>query len=425
MGSLKEVVNTLLDTKSLPAAPNSWVNTVPAQTQIDNGSAGAWYKELTIWWNQLMFTEELNMREKMVLFLHNHFANERDKVNYPQYLYKQNQLLRKYAFGNFKQLVKEITIDAGMLIYLDGNNSRGTAPNENYARELLELFTMGIGNYTETDIKQAAKALSGYQVKGLDVVFDATRWYKESTLTIFNKTAQFNVNSLIDLIFEQKATAEFICRKLYKEFIYYKPNEKFVAEMAAIFRANNFELKPVLEFMFLSTEFYKTEYVGSKIKNPQELIIGTWKLLDLPKPDFNNGYDMAIILQMQLFNPPNVAGWPGQRNWISSTTYSFRGGFTDSLLTGKRFNGVNVTGKLDTLSYIRTFINAEKADLLIEEFCEYALIFPISASKKEALLQTLLGGTIVKNWSTYTQMADTRINAFLKAVIRLPEFQLI
>lgn len=424
-GSVEELVKQLLETKPLPDAPNTWVSTTPNQTQIDNGSAGNWYKELTNWWNQLMFNEGLSMREKMVLFLHNHFANERDKVNYPQYLYKQNQLFRKYAFGNFKQLVKEISIDAGMLIYLDGNNSRGTSPNENYARELLELFTMGIGNYTETDIKQAAKALSGYQVKGLDVVFDSTRWYREATLTIFGKTAQFNVNSLIDLIFEQKATSEFICRKLYKEFIFYKPNEKFVAEMATIFRNNNFELKPVLEFMLLSNEFNKPAFIGSKIKNPQELLIGACKLLDLPKIDLANCYDMAIILQMQLFNPPNVAGWPGQRNWISSTTYSFRGGFTDSLLSGRRYNGVVVTGKLDTLPYIRSFINAEKADLLVDEFCEIALSFPISATKKEALLQTLLGGTILKNWSTYTPMADTRINAFIKSVMRLPEFQLI
>jgi len=425
LGSAKAVVNSLLEVKPLPAAPGDWVNTVPAQAQIDNGSVGTWYKEFTNWWNMLMYTEGLNMREKMVLFLHNHFSNERDKVNYPQYMYKQNQLLRKYALGNFKQLVKEISIDASMLIYLDGNNSRGTAPNENYGRELMELFTLGIGNYTETDIKQAAKALSGYQVKGLDVVFDATRWYKESTLTIFGKTAQFNVNTLIDLIFEQKATAEFICRKLYKEFIYYKPNEPFVAEMATVFRNNNFELKPLLEFMLLSTEFNKPAYVGSKIKNPQELLIGTCKLLEIPKPDLNNWYDMAVILQMQLFNPPNVAGWPGQRNWISSTTYSFRGGYTDSLLTGKRYNGATVTGKLDTLTYIRGFINAEKADLLIDEFCELALIMPVSAARKEALLQTLLSGTIVKNWSTYIQNADTRVNAFLKAVFRLPEYQLM
>lgn len=425
LGSLQAIVNQLLTDKPLPSPPNTWVTTVPAQTQINDGSAGTWYKELTNWWNLQMLNEGLSLREKMVLFLHNHFSNERDKVNYPQYMYKQNQLLRKYAFGNFKQLVKEISIDASMLIYLDGNNSRGNAPNENYGRELLELFTMGIGNYTENDIKQAAKALSGYQVKGLDVVYDATRSYTEPSLTIFGKTAAYKVNSLIDHIFEQKATPLFICRKLYKEFIYYKPNEEFVAKMATVFVNNNFELKPLLEFMLTSDEFYKSDYIGSKIKSPQELIVGTCKLLEIAKPDLNNCYDLAIILQMQLFNPPNVAGWPGQRNWISSTTYSFRGGYTDSLLTGKRYNGANVTGKIDTLPYIRSFVNAEKADLLIDELSELLITLPLSSTKKSQLLQTLLSGTIVSNWSTYLQMADTRVNGLLKSFMRLPEFQLI
>ncbi|MEY3646843.1 MAG: hypothetical protein RL127_1551, partial [Bacteroidota bacterium] len=159
-------------------------------------------------------------------------------------MYQQNQLLRKYAFGNFKQLVKEISIDPTMLIYLDGNNSRGTSPNENYARELMELFTLGIGNYSEADIQQAAKALSGYQVKGLQAVYDATRSYKEATLTVFGKTAKYNVNTLVDLIFEQKATADFICRKIYQNFVYYKADEVFVKKMADVFRANNYELKP-------------------------------------------------------------------------------------------------------------------------------------------------------------------------------------
>jgi len=423
-GSISSLVKKLLQDKSLPEAPNSWVSTTPAQIQQDNGSASTWYKEFTIWWNQLMFKESLSIREKMVLFLHNHFSNERDKVNYPQYMYQQNQLLRKFALGNFKQLVKEICTDPSMLIYLDGNNSRGPQPNENFARELFELFTLGIGNYTETDIKQAAKAVSGWQVKGLESVFDSTRWYKETTLSIFGKTAQFTVNSLIDLVFEQKATAEFICRKLYKEFVYYKPNEAFVQEMATVFKVNNFELKPLLEFLLTSEEFYKASYQGSKIKNPQELIIGTCKLLELPKPDTNNWYDMAIILQMQLFNPPNVAGWPGQRNWISSTTYSFRGGFTDSLINGKRYNGAAVTGKLDTLPYIRTFLNAEKVDLLVEDYFFYAFPIPLSKTRKDQLLQTILSGTIVSNWTTYIAMADTRVNSFLKALMRLPEFQL-
>jgi hypothetical protein len=318
----------LVDTP-LPAPPNPWVTTTPAQIQQDNGSAGNWYRELTYWWYNRMLSEGLNMQEKMVLFFHNHFANERDKVSYPQNMYVQNQLFRKYAFGNFKQLVKDVSKDPAMLIYLDGNNSRGANPNENYARELMELFTMGIGNYTETDVKQAS-----------------------------------------------------------------------------------------------SDEFYKASIQGSKIKNPTELMVGTSKLLQIKMTDTVNLYELSRTLQMQLFQPPDVAGWPGQREWISSTTYSHRGGFTDSLLTGRRFNGVAVTGKIETLPFARSFATAEKAVEFVDEVVGLALRFPLSDARKKFLLDTLLDGTTVMNWTTYVSNADTRINKFLKTLMRLPEYQL-
>jgi uncharacterized protein (DUF1800 family) len=424
-GTYADLVDrAILKDNPQPKAPNTWVNTTPAASQTTSGETGTWYREFNYWWFDLMHKEGLSMREKMVLFFHNHFANERDKVQYPQNMYAQNALFRKYAFGNFKQLVKEISIDPSMLIYLDGNNSRGSAPNENYARELMELFTMGIGNYTETDIKQAAKVLSGWQVSGLTSTFVASRWYTETSVTVLGKTAKFDLNTLIDHIFTQKATAEFICRKLYKEFVCFKPNEAFVLQMANVFRSNNYELKPLLTFLLTSDEFYTPSYLGSKIKNPTELMVGACKLLELPTPDYINMYEMSKVLQMQLFQPPDVAGWPGQREWISSTTYSYRGGFTDSLITGKRYNGVTVTGKLVPLPYAQTFQNSEKAVEFVEEVTSLFLAFPISAKKKAFLLETLLSGTIVKNYNTYLPGVSVNIQQFFKAVMRLPEFQL-
>lgn len=424
-GSFSELLDAaLLKEIPAPAAPNAWVNTPPAASQVTSNEVGTWYREFNYWWFKLMYTEGLNMQEKMVLFLHNHFANERDKVQYPQNMYAQNALFRKYAFGNFKQLVKEISIDPAMLIYLDGNNSRGSVPNENYARELLELFTMGIGNYSEADVKQAAKVLSGWQVSGLKANFVAGRWYTESSVTVLGKTAKFDINSLVDHIFEQKATAEFLCRKLYKEFVYYKPNEAFVLQMAAVLRANNYEIKPLLKFLFSSEEFFTPAYLGSKIKNPTELMVGACKLLELPTPDYINMYELSKVLQMQLFQPPDVAGWPGQREWISSTTYSYRGGFSDSLITGKRYNGVAVSGKLVPVPYAQTFLNSENAVEFVDDVLALFLQFPVTAKKKAFLLETLLGGTIVKNWSTYAPGANVNLQQFFKAVMRLPEFQL-
>ena len=194
--------------------------------------------------------------------------------------------------------------------------------------------------------------------------------------------------------------------------------------MAAVLRSNNYEIKPLLKFLFTSNEFYTPAYIGSKIKNPTELMVGAAKLLELPAPDYINMYEMAKVLQMQLFQPPNVAGWPGQREWISSTTYSYRGGFTDSLITGKRYNGVAVTGKLVPVLFAQTFNNSEKAVEFVDDVCLLFLAFPPTVKKKAFLLETLLGGTIVKNWSTYTPGANVNLQQFFKAVMRLPEFQL-
>lgn len=424
-GSLESLVDqAILAPLPLPAPPNAWVSLTPAQEQQNSGDTGRWYTELSQWWNKRMYTQGLNMQEKIVLFLHSHFACERDKVNYPQYMYQQNQLFRKFAFGNFKQLVKEISIDPTMLIYLDGNNSRGSAPNENYGRELLELFTIGIGNYSENDVKQAAKALSGYQVRGLTVTYDPARSYTNASLTILGKTAKFNVNSLVDLIFEQKQTAEFICRKIYQNFVYYKADEVFVKKMADVFRTNNYELKPLFRFLLLSDEFYEPAILASRIKNPQELMIGALKVLQIPTPDWANVDALSRMLQMQLFQPPDVGGWPGQREWISSTTYSHRGGFTDSLLSGKRYNGSNVTGKINALAYARTFSTSEKAVAFVNQLIDLFILFPISDAKRSFLLDTMLEGTIAANWSTNTAQADVRILRLLKAMMRMPEFQL-
>ncbi|MFY9158649.1 DUF1800 domain-containing protein [Aquirufa ecclesiirivi] len=424
-GNFQDLLDlAILKDLSIPAPPDTWVNLTPEQSQLDRNMAGPWFVQLTKWWYSRMLNESLSMQEKMVLFLHNHFSNERQKVNYPQYVYKQNQLFRTYAFGDFKQLVKDISIDPSMLIYLDGNNSRGTSPNENYAREVMELFTLGIGNYTENDIKQAAKVFSGWQVRGLLAVFDSTRWYREATVTVLGKTAKFDNNSLIDHIFTQTAAAEFICRKIYKEFVFYKVDEVFVKKMAVVLRQNNFVLKPLLKFLFTSEEFYKPEIMAAKIKSPTELIVGAAKHLELKNPDLQNWYDMAIILQMQLFQPPDVSGWEGQRDWISSTTYSYRAGFTDSLLSGKRYNGATVTGKLDPIAFARLSSNAEKPKEFVEEMVKLFIRFPLTESRKAFLLEVLLDGTIAANWSTYTPNADARINKFLKAMMRLPEYQL-
>ncbi|GAA4466295.1 DUF1800 domain-containing protein [Nibrella saemangeumensis] len=415
------VSKELLADKSLPDPPGTWVAEAPV---ANNGTVdGTRYRDLTFWWLQRMLTEQTHMREKMVLFWHNHFTSDREKVNFPQHMYQQNMLFRKYAFGNFKQFTKDVTIDPAMLIYLDGRQNNRNAPNENFARELMELFTVGIGNYTEDDIKQAALALTGWRVDGLKAVFNQNG-FANTNKTFLGKTGNFTYTDIIDILFTKDILANFICQKLYKEFVYYKPNGAFVSEMAAVFRQADYELKPVLQFLLTSDEFYRTDYRGAKIKSPVELLIGTLKALSITNPDWGYVTEASRTLQQQLFNPPTVQGWIGQRDWISSSTLPLRGSFTDSVINGRRLNGQRLPFSIDALTYARSYPSSEKAELFVRDVTDYLLAYPIAPKKREFLLDTLLDGTISENWSTNTPMADVRIQKFLRTVMRQPEFQL-
>lgn len=409
-----------------PPPPDTWVIETPVanNARVD----GDRYKELTNWWLNRMLTEGTSMREKMVLFWHNHFTSERQKVNYPQHMYQQNALFRQYAFGDFRQFVKDVTIDPAMLIYLDGRQNNKNAPNENYARELMELFTLGrgdgpTGNYSETDVKQAALALTGWRVEGLKAVFNKAS-FADRDKTFLGKTGNFIYSDIVDIILTKDAVAEFISRKLYKEFVYYQPNDAFINQMATVFRQAKYQIKPLLQFLLTSEEFYKPDYRGAKIKTPTELLVGTIKELGITNPDWSYLADVGKTLQQQLFQPPDVAGWPGQRDWISSNTYPARGGFTDSIVNGRRTNGQALSFALNPLGYARSFASAEQAELFVKEVTDWLLRFPLSDQRRKQLLETLLDGTIAANWSTNTPMADIRIQKFIKAVMRQPEYQL-
>ncbi len=421
--------------KDLPIQepPGTWVTETPVP---DNGTIDGYrYRGFNYWWFDNMLKEKTNMREKMVLFLHNHFVSQRSDVNYPQHMFQQQTLFRKYAFGNLRQLTKEITIDPAMLIYLNGrgSKSKNAVPNENYAREVMELFTLGVGNYTETDIKEAAKTFAGWQVNGLKATFDINRVTQENK-TILGKTGNFTYEQTIDILFEQPACAPYFCRKIYKSFLNDQPNEPFIEKMAKVLKDNDFNLKPLLSFFFKSDEFYSPELIGSKIKSPTELMIGSLKVLDFQNPnlkyddvsnsDYAYVYDSSKGLQQQLFEPPNVAGWPGQRNWISSTTFALRNGFTDSIINGKKLGGGKIAFLLKALDYSRTYQNSENASKFIDEIANIFFQLPLSSLKKKILLDTLLDGTIVENYSTSVPMAESRLQKLYKAMMRLPEYQL-
>ncbi len=416
------VDNFLLANVAEPPPPGDWINMKP-DPNADNGTRR---NDMIHWWFRMMFNEGTSMREKMVLFWHNHYVSEYDAVNYPQLMYWQNKLFRDNAFGNFRNLTKAVTIDPAMLIYLNGQVSTRNAPNENYARELMELFTIGIGNYTETDIKQAARALTGWQNNfdnGIKSVFNANR-FDNTNKTFMGQTGNFGYEQIIDIIFTKEETAKFLCRKLYHEFVCPKIDEDFVTQMANVLRSNNYNVKSVLAFLFKSDHFYKPEFIGSKIKSPVEIMVGALKAFDIATPDVSYMRDMSRPLQQLLFDPPNVKGWPGQRLWITTNTFPLRNQYTDAIVNNRRANGAATVSRLGMLSYARTFRSAENAPQFVQDVVDLMFLFPISKQKQESLLQTLLSGTIAANWSTFTPMAEQRIQQFFRILMRTPEYQL-
>jgi len=417
----KFVDEVILADLELPQPPGTWINNTPVYSDFKGNKQKM--LETVYWWYGLMFSQKINLREKMVLFLHNHFVSEYSVIKIPQFMYMQNNLFRKYSFGNFRNLTKKVTIDPAMLRYLDGNKNTKNKPNENYGRELLELFTLGIGNYTEKDIVEAARALTGWKINGLVSVF-YPNLFDSGEKEIFEKKGNYNYEQLIDLIFQKDECAEFICKKLYAEFIHYEPNNVYVKQLAKVFRNNNYELKPVLSAMLKSEYFHSEQIRGAKIKSPSEFVVSSMKQLGIKNPDYSYIYSITSGLQQILFNPPDVRGWKGQRNWISTNTFPLRNTFTDSLITGKKYPRGKMSEKVDVLSYVRSFSTSEQADKLVEDISKDLLRYKIIESQKKMLLDILLDGAEIYDWSTYIPEAESRIKAFLIALMRLSEFQL-
>ncbi len=416
--------NDLLGETETPLPPDTWVNETPAWDDFD--IIYQRYLELVIWQYELMRTQRTSFKEKVVLFFTNHFVSEAEKVGMPQFLYHQNVLFRNYAFGNFKELTKKVTTDPAMLIYLDGIYNNKYSPNENYARELMELFTIGIGNYTETDIREAARALTGWRIDGLTSTFEM-QLFDSGNKEFLGQSGNFYSTDIVDIIFSKDETAKFICRKLYKEFVYYIPDENVVSELATIFRDSNYELKPVFSAIFKSEYFYSDEIKGANIKSPNDLMVGAMKqfnIKDLTQENYNHILESSDKLKQVNFDPPDVRGWEGQRKWISTTTLPQRNAFTDSIITGKNIWGDEIGFSMNVLEVARSFDSSENAEQFVEDVINYITLIPVNQNTKDRMLQTLLDGSNIYDWSTYNANAEARLIRFFKALTRLSEYQL-
>ncbi len=284
------------------------------------------------WWANRMVASNSPLQEKMALFWHGHYAINESKVRDYRKLLTELELFQQMGTGSFRDLMVAVAQDPAMLSFLDaGVNVKG-ASNENFAREIMELFTMGVGNYSETDIREAARAFTGWNYVDLDFVINEAQHDNDSK-TFLGRTGNFDGVDIIDLIMQQEVTADYIAGKLYRFFVRQDFSPKLGAELGKIFRAADYEVAPLLETIFMSKDFYSAASVGGQIKSPVQLAISTYRKLGLDRipgvPDFNQA---TGALSQSLFRPPTVAGWAGGRSWVTPGLLLERGNFARDVL---------------------------------------------------------------------------------------------
>ncbi len=336
----------------MPPAP-SWQNELPPpSTATDEEKRayqqrnGQYLTEFRRGWYERLW--QGGLRERMTLFWHNHFVTELGAYNNAPFAYRYVTLLRSDALGSYSRMVQEIGKDAAMLQYLNGTQNLKGRPNENYARELLELFTMspsdaqGRPNYTQKDIEEIARALTGWQVdrNTLTVKFSQGR-FDTGTKTFLGRTGAFGYDDVIRILFETRseAIAYHICEKIYREFVYHEPDSWVVQAMAGVFLFNQFQIGPVLRALLASAHFYEERFVGARLKSPVEMLNGF--LLDV---NAGTGSDMPVQLEryatqlgQRLLSPPNVAGWPGYHQWLNTTTLPTRWFTAETFLSTDKY----------------------------------------------------------------------------------------
>lgn len=280
-------------------------------------------RKLQAWWIQRMRVSPRPLEDKMVLFWHGHFATSAQKVKASEHNYGLLEVFRNQATGNFKTLVAEVGQSPCMLRYLDNDRSTKRQPNENWARELMELFTLGQGQYTEDDIKASARAFTGWSMDGRTFEFRLQN-HDTGTKTFLGRTGDFDGWDIINILCEQKALGDFIAGKLWKFFVSEEVNAEAVADLAETFRMNNYELKPVLRQLFLSEAFYAPGVMGTQIKSPTQFVVKLTHDLALDTVPPVALVQATARLGQDLLHPPNVKGWDGNRAWINANTLLIR-----------------------------------------------------------------------------------------------------
>lgn len=278
-------------------------------------------RNLNLTWLNEMVNSEQQLREKLSLFFHGHFASRNLNILYQQQLL---DVIRQNALQNFGNLLFEVSKSAAMINFLNNNQNRKGHPNENFAREVMELFTLGRGNYTESDVKEAARAFTGWGANLAGEFVFRRAQHDTAKKTFLGKTGNFTGDDILNILLEQKQTARFITTKIYRFYVNDIPDESRISLLADRFYQGNYNIESLLRDIFLSDWFYDEQNIGSRIKSPVELIVGIRRMLPMQIQNQEVQLLLQRLLGQLLFFPPNVAGWPGGKNWIDSSSLMLR-----------------------------------------------------------------------------------------------------
>jgi len=281
-----------------------------------------------VWWLNRMLTSPAPLQEKMALYYHGHYTSTviRKGIS-PAMMFDQQQLFRQYALGNLRDLTKAVAQDPAMLKYLDNARNSVSENNENFARELMELFTLGVDHYSEDDVRNSARAWTGWKVNKIteQASFDPSE-HDNGSKTFLGQTGNFNGDDIVNIIFAQPQCAKFFATSLLNNFVYNDPEPELVDSLAAVIRKNDYNLTPVMSTLLRSRVFFSPRAYRALVKSPVEFVVGAYRTLGVDKVD---GTVLPVLRQtgQELFYPPNVAGWPGGANWITSATMIARQNF--------------------------------------------------------------------------------------------------
>jgi len=484
--TLPQVVNELLTPAATPAPP---LNVSATDTSVaigqpwvtqafDQTFEGVRRTSLRAWWMGLMLGQNTSLTEKMTLFWHNHFVIEFGDISDARYGYLYAALLRQHALGNVKQLAKDVTVTPAMLRYLNGNQSTASAPNENYGRELLELFTVGKGpligagnytNYTEADVQAAARVLTGWRDNQANINGYYTASRHDTSVKQFS-AAFGNVaianggdqeyKTLIDLIFAQTETARFLCRKLYRWFVYYvidaATEQNVIEPLTQLLIQNGYNVTPVLRALLSSEHFFDAVNMGCVIKSPIDFTVTVARQFQISFPpasnlvaqygmwDYLNG--ITSLQQQVVGDPPNVAGWAAYWQtpqyyevWINAVTLPRRNQFTDQMISTNGYTRSGARINIDVLGLVTALppAVAAEANLLIAEFTKLVFPIPLTPNQLAYLNDVLLPGLPDFEWTDeWTQYlanptntakktaVTTKLQTLLRSIMILAEYHL-